>query len=237
VAGAPDSHGSDDRWLFAGLFLLTAVTGTVDAACFLGLGRVFTGNMTGNVLLLGFATSGVPGLSFLRSLLALAAFIAGAFLGALLVGPRSRPPRYAAGFLAEWVLLAGGLAVVTLGDVAGVGARSAAIALLGVAMGVQNSSVRRMGRTDVNTLVLTTALGGLVAGVVEVGGRPVRAGRRVATVVLLFAGAALGAALERHAVGWALLGALVVATLAVLALARSGTLRRAGRPTAEPGDE
>jgi uncharacterized membrane protein YoaK (UPF0700 family) len=57
---APNDTGAPgaDRWLFAGLFVLTAVTGVVDATSYLGLGRVFTANMTGNVLLLGFDAAG-----------------------------------------------------------------------------------------------------------------------------------------------------------------------------------
>ena len=52
-----------DRALPAVLFTLTMVTGIVDAASFLGLGHIFTANMTGNVVFLGFAAAGAPGLS------------------------------------------------------------------------------------------------------------------------------------------------------------------------------
>src|ERR1700681_1158577 len=60
---------------------ITAVTGLVDAVSFLSLGRVFTANMTGNIVLLAFATAHVSGLSIARSLTALSAFLAGAILG------------------------------------------------------------------------------------------------------------------------------------------------------------
>src|ERR1700690_1193913 len=60
---------------------MTAVTGLVDAVSFLSLGRVFTANMTGNIVLLAFATAHVPGLSIARSLTALLAFLVGAILG------------------------------------------------------------------------------------------------------------------------------------------------------------
>ena len=53
---------------------MTAVTGLVDAVSFLSLGRVFTANMTGNILLLAFATARVSGLSVARSSTALIAF-------------------------------------------------------------------------------------------------------------------------------------------------------------------
>jgi hypothetical protein len=46
------------------LFGLAAVTGVVDAVCYLAFGHVFTANMTGNVVLLGFAVAGVE--SFVR---------------------------------------------------------------------------------------------------------------------------------------------------------------------------
>ena len=46
---------------------MTAVTGLVDAVSFLSLGRVFTANMTGNVVILALATARVPGLSIAYS--------------------------------------------------------------------------------------------------------------------------------------------------------------------------
>src|SRR5947199_6031748 len=74
-----DQHGHDAaiRW---SLLTLTVVTGVVDAASFLGLGHIFTANMTGNVVFLGFAAAGAPGLSVARSGTALAAFAVGALL-------------------------------------------------------------------------------------------------------------------------------------------------------------
>ena len=40
------------------LVVLTVTTGLVDAVSVLGLGRVFTANVTGNVVFLGFAAAG-----------------------------------------------------------------------------------------------------------------------------------------------------------------------------------
>ena len=45
------------------LLVMTAVTGVVDAVSFLAMGHVFTANMTGNIVLLGFASAGGAGLS------------------------------------------------------------------------------------------------------------------------------------------------------------------------------
>ena len=50
------------------LLAMTFTTGIVDAASFLALGHVFTANMTGNIVLLGFALGGAAGLSAPRSL-------------------------------------------------------------------------------------------------------------------------------------------------------------------------
>ena len=44
------------------LLVLTFTTGLVDAVSYLALGRVFTANMTGNVVLLGFGIAGSGGL-------------------------------------------------------------------------------------------------------------------------------------------------------------------------------
>ncbi len=46
------------RCLLATMIVLTMVSGLVDAVSYLGLGHVFTANVTGNVVLLGFAVLG-----------------------------------------------------------------------------------------------------------------------------------------------------------------------------------
>src|SRR5262249_4651979 len=63
------------------LIVLTVTTGLVDAVSVLGLGRVFTANMTGNVVFLGFAAAGIPGFSMARAVVSLAGFVVGAILG------------------------------------------------------------------------------------------------------------------------------------------------------------
>ncbi|MGW6016344.1 YoaK family protein, partial [Streptomyces sp. NPDC055210] len=66
--------------LLASLMTLTAVSGLIDAISYLGLGHVFTANMTGNVVVIGFAVAGAPGFSVLGSLVSLAAFLTGAVI-------------------------------------------------------------------------------------------------------------------------------------------------------------
>ncbi len=65
-----------------GLMLaLTFSTGIVDAVGYLGLDRVFTGNMTGNVVILGMALVGGDDLPVVGPVIALVAFFVGAMIG------------------------------------------------------------------------------------------------------------------------------------------------------------
>jgi uncharacterized membrane protein YoaK (UPF0700 family) len=78
-SGIPQSTRHDP--LIVALLALTFTTGLIDAASYIGLGRVFVANMTGNVVLLGCAAVGVPSLSVTRALLSLLGFLVGAVGG------------------------------------------------------------------------------------------------------------------------------------------------------------
>ena len=67
------------------MIMLTVVTGLVDTFSYLALGHVFVANMTGNVVFAGFALAGAPGFSLTATVVALAAFAAGAFLGGRII--------------------------------------------------------------------------------------------------------------------------------------------------------
>jgi uncharacterized membrane protein YoaK (UPF0700 family) len=67
------------------LLVLTFTTGLVDAVSYLALGRVFTANMTGNIVLLGFGIAGSGGLPVVAPIISLAAFLLGAGGGGALV--------------------------------------------------------------------------------------------------------------------------------------------------------
>jgi len=69
------------RSVLVALMVLTLVTGVVDAASVLDLGHVFTANMTGNVVFLGFALAGQGTTSVTGSLLAFGSFAVGALVG------------------------------------------------------------------------------------------------------------------------------------------------------------
>jgi uncharacterized membrane protein YoaK (UPF0700 family) len=216
--------------LLPALSLLTLVTGLVDAACYLGLGRVFTANMTGNVVLLAFGAAGAQGLPVLAPTVSLVVFLVGATAGGQLassmVGPAGAevpaPARrrwLTIALLAELLVVAVA-AVVAVGlPVGGGGARRyVVIGLLAAALGLQNATVRRLAVADVTTTVLTLTLTGLAADSWLAGGHSPRAGRRVAAVGLMAAGALVGALLLRVDVALPLLAAAVVVALAAAQL-------------------
>ena len=214
-----------DGWVITGLCLLTTATGALDATSFLDLGRTFTANMTGNVLLLAFLLPGTSlggGSSPWGFAVALVAFVLGAVLGAGLAGRRGRAARIPAALGVEVVLVVAGLVLTATVPMEVTWREDSVVALLALAMGVQNAMVRRMSITEANTTVLTTSLGSLAADMVAVGGRPPRAGRRVATVACIFLGAVAGAELQRHSATWSLTFALVLIAASALALGRAG---------------
>ena len=62
------------------MMALTFSTGIIDAVGYLGLDRVFTGNMTGNVVILGMALLGADGLPIVGPTVALGGFVLGAIV-------------------------------------------------------------------------------------------------------------------------------------------------------------
>ena len=216
--------------LLLALSLLTLVTGLVDAACYLGLGRVFTANMTGNVVLLAFGAAGAQGLPVLAPTVSLVVFLVGATAGGRLassmVGPAGA--QVPAPVRRRWVTLTllGELGLVAVAGVVALGLpvggggarRYVVIGLLAAALGLQNATVRRLAVPDITTTVLTLTLTGLAADSWLAGGHNPRAGRRVAAVGLMAAGALVGALLLRVDVALPVLAAALVIALAAAAL-------------------
>ena len=197
-----------DRAFPAVLLLLTVVAGVVDAASFLGLGHIFTANMTGNVVFLGFAAAGGAGLSVARSSAALAAFAAGAVLAgrmhaAMRAGPRHRWASAAFAIEAALLLASAAVAAGSGSDLTGRGTvLYAVIVFTGVAMGIRNATVRKLGVPDLTTTVLTLGIAGLAGDSSLAGGTNPGWKRRAGSVVAMFAGAALGVWLLRTSVAW-----------------------------------
>jgi uncharacterized membrane protein YoaK (UPF0700 family) len=196
------------------LLSMTGVTGIVDAASYLALGHVFTANMTGNVVLLGFALAGTPGLSVSRTLLALLCFLGGA-----VVGGRIPVVQAARAFAVEAILLLAAalmaLRLVAPYEVIPI-ATYGVIAATGVAMGIRNAITRKLAVPDLTTTVLTLTITGLAADSFLAGGDNPRWGRRCAAVVVMLVGAATGAVLLRRSVAVTL--AIAAATTTASAL-------------------
>ena len=205
------------RTLVALLLVLTAVTGIVDAVSYLGLGHVFVANMTGNVVFLGLAIYPGSGLSPVASATAIAAFLAGSLLGGRLGALLAHRPRrsQAVAFTLQAVLLAAATALSAW--------EVPALALtvpLALAFGLQNATVRRLAARDLTTTVLTMTLTGLAADSVLAGGSGQKPLRRVGSVLVMFAGAAVGALLLR--VGVTVTLATATALVAFVAIAADG---------------
>ena len=217
---------TQDGTLPLALMLLTVVTGLVDAVSFLGLGRIFTANMTGNVVFLAFAVAGAPGLSISRSLTSLIAFLLGAILGgrlAVTLAATSRRRWLVTVAVAEAGLLFVAALVLVGVDIASEKSSAVYIVIIltAVAMGLRNATVRRLAVPDLNTTVLTMTLTGLAADSALSGGSNPRIARRVASVLLMFIGAAIGVLLLRFSLSlpFVISGALVLLAASVFATA------------------
>lgn len=222
----------------AGLILLTAATGSIDAVSYLALDRVFTGNMTGNVLFIGFALVGVAGIPFLNNVVALGGFVLGSIVSGRIVGRGHELslPRRSAWTLATGAVVIAALATVwaVLGDLDERGLLIVT-ALLAIVMGAQVSAVKPIGNSDVTTIVVTNTLANLARDSRLGGGRGQAWGQRLLAVVAMGGGAALGAALIGAVSGAAALvggGVLYVAGILVLVLASRAERRAEARTAA-----
>src|ERR1700722_574679 len=216
------------RQTVAALLTLTAVTGLVDAVSYLRLGRVFVANMTGNVVFLGFSVDSHSGLSAIASIVAVAGFILGALAGGraahALAG--ARPARWLATALTAEAAVLGlvaGLTATSALPFAGNG-RLATIAILGAALGLQNSTVRHLGAPDLTTTVLTLTLTGLAADSALAGGSGAKPARRLGSVAAMLGGAAAGAGILQ----WSPTAVIAIAAVLVAAVASAVMILSAG---------
>ena len=219
---APGSTARQTKLLLVALMVLTFNTGLIDAVSYIGLGRVFVANMTGNVVLLAFAAAGVSGLSVTRAVSSLGGFLVGATIGgklgtSLAAGSRRRLI-LSAGILEALLIFAAAVSAI------GFEMRSSApahqlytmIVLTALSMGLRNATVRQLGVADVTTTVLTLTLTGLAADSPVAGGSNPRPVRRIFSIIALFVGALSGAYLLRYGVALPLFvaGACVLLTTA-----------------------
>jgi uncharacterized membrane protein YoaK (UPF0700 family) len=191
----------DDRRLPLVLLALTLTTGLIDAASYLGLGHVFTANMTGNIVLLGFGLAGAGGLPVVAPLISLGAFLLGAGAGGRLgLGIAERHERVVLIGVGSEVALLAIAAILALAIHVQVGSASAyaIIALVAVAMGVRNAIVRKLAVPDLTTTVLTLTLTGIAADTAGGLASASQSTRRLSAVGAMLLGAFIGALLEKH---------------------------------------
>jgi uncharacterized membrane protein YoaK (UPF0700 family) len=200
-----DSFTNSERVLHGSLYCLTFVTGLVDAGSYMAMGHVFTANMTGNIVFLGFAFGGVPGLSIGRSATALGfALLGGLLAGRLdsLLGKRRRNIWLAAAFGIETLLLLGAMTVSWYFEPRGglhiPEALYGIIALTALGMGIRNGTVRRLAVPDLTTTVLTLAVAALAFDFSLAPGKNPRWRRRVGSILMMFIGALVGVHLLKH---------------------------------------
>lgn len=208
------------------LLLLSATTGMVDAASILGMDKVFTANMTGNVVFAAFAAAGAPGFHLAYYITALLAFMAGAVLAGR-ISRLNRPAR-----LSHWLVVAasveGGLLILAglfslvleIRAASFAGSLYVVIALTAGAMGFRNAVVRQLKVPDLSTTVLTLTITGIASDSRLAAGDGVNQTTRLAAVAMIFAGAAAGAVLVmRCGLGATLLvsGAIVMTGTIVFA--------------------
>jgi uncharacterized membrane protein YoaK (UPF0700 family) len=202
------------------LLVLTFTTGLVDAVSYLGIGHVFTANMTGNIVFLGFGIAGSGGLLVVAPLISLGAFLAGAGAGGVLASRLAH--RHAVHM--SWALSIEALLVALAAILAAaVNVRAnavsgdAVIALLALAMGVRSATIRRGAVPDLTTTVLTMTLTGLAADSRLFGGSGKGSIRRTTAVLAMLLGALAGALLLKTSLFLPLAVAAALAFITFLA--------------------
>lgn len=180
------------------MVVLTFVTGLVDAVGYLALDRVFVGNMTGNIVILGMAVAGGDGLPVLGPVVAVATFTLGAYLSGRLLRHRRTQWGGAVSFLlcaGAAVLLGVGLTFLVPAWHDTPGLVLAASSATAAVMGTQAAVARSLAVTDMTTVVVTSTLTSLASeNLVDHGVRGIWS-RRAVAIAVIFLGAVVGALL------------------------------------------
>lgn len=158
------------RWDLPVPVTLAAVAGFVDAVGFSRFFGVFPANQSGNVIFLGMALGGSPGVpSAWRSGLAIVSFAVGTAMGLVIARRVADRRRHVVLLTVEFALLSA-LAIVAgpiTSDLIVDGALSAVLLVLaGVAMGVQTDVISRLAGVGMSTTYQTGALTHIAQAVV-----------------------------------------------------------------------
>jgi uncharacterized membrane protein YoaK (UPF0700 family) len=190
--------------------LLAAVSGSIDAIGFVGLGGAFTSVMTGNLVLTGVSAAHGDGELLLRVAVAIVSYIVGCGIGARVARDlRPVPGEPAHGvhwpsavtrtLLVEFALLAVfAIAWWVTGGEPGTAAKLGILAVNAAALGMQSAAVARFGVSGLSTTYLT---GTLTTLVIRLSHREPLGEMRLNAqlIAALVAGGASGAALALYA--------------------------------------
>ena len=198
---------------------LTFVTGLLDAVGYLGLDRVFTGNMTGNVVILGMGLAGEDSLPVAGPLAALGGYVAGAVIVGRLVAGRQNSWTHTvtAVFAVNAVVLTVVAAVLAVGRIDGGSLPGIVIAAsIAVLMGAQAAAARTLAVADMTTVVVTSTLTAYAGEKLFSPGFGWLRHRRFWAIFAIFAGALCGALmLKAHSSIPVLMAAVISAGVAV----------------------
>ena len=195
TASTPQENASPEKFRLMLMMALTLVTGVVDAVGYLGLDHIFTGNMTGNVVILAMALAGAANLPTLGPLVALGAFLLGAAVAGstLQSSPKGWNRRVTLLLTAGCIALTGTAAISLI--VEDVGRQSIGVivaAVIAMHMGSQALIARHLGVRDMTTVVITSTMTSLAGESLVGKQRPRFLNRRLGAVLAMFAGAVIG---------------------------------------------
>ncbi|UZN04150.1 YoaK family protein [Cellulomonas sp. S1-8] len=182
-------------WL---MMLLTFVTGVVDVVGYLGLDQVFTGNMTGNVVILAMGLAGASTLPVAGPLLATTGFLAGAAVAGAVLGrsPNGWNRRVTVLLgVGVLVLLAAGTILVLEPGAGGSAVGVALAATIALHMGSQALIARHLAVKDMTTVVITSTMTSLAGESWHGKAGPRWLNRRTGAIAMMFLGASIGAVL------------------------------------------
>lgn len=203
---------------------LTFSSGAVDAISFLGLGRVFTANMTGNLVLLGLAVGQPAGAEALRAAASLVGFVVGVIIASRLAAGAAKRELWPAAATSALGLEVAAQTGLLGGWLAASGHPAAAlevvlVAISGLAMGLQSGAVVALRRSGISTTYVTGMLTGVIGEIASQTGARSEWLRRGLVLAALVAGAICSAALLSAARRFAPMLPLAV-TVGVVASAR-----------------
>ncbi|MFE4667582.1 YoaK family protein [Streptomyces sp. NPDC056716] len=213
-----------DRWVNVQLALLSAAAGATDAVAYLGLGGVFTANMTGNLVLFGIGGAYGADLHLARAVVAVVAYVLGLVVTYSMTpdpGPEASPwPRRVGSALAVSLLTQTALMVVWAACSArpGRGIELVLVGLSAAAMGIQTAVARRLSLAGITTTFITGTLTSMVESLCQGSAKYVL--RRGTALLALVLGALIAALLLEAApvLAAAVAPALVLITLVVAQL-------------------